>query len=32
MSWMSFAKFDIVKFDGFKNFELWQMSVKDLLL
>ena len=29
---MSFEKFDIVKFDGFENFELWQMSVEDLLL
>ncbi|KAL0439173.1 UNVERIFIED_CONTAM: hypothetical protein Slati_2400300 [Sesamum latifolium] len=28
---MSGAKFDVVKFDGTGNFELWQTRVKDLL-
>ncbi|KAL0431871.1 UNVERIFIED_CONTAM: Retrovirus-related Pol polyprotein from transposon TNT 1-94 [Sesamum radiatum] len=28
---MSGAKFEVVKFDGIGNFELWQTRVKDLL-
>jgi hypothetical protein len=27
-----FAKFDVMKFDGSENFELWQRHVKDLLV
>ena len=27
-----FTKFDIVKFDGFGNFDLWQRTIKDLLV
>jgi hypothetical protein len=29
---ISFAKFDLMKFDGFENFGLWQRRVKDLLV
>ena len=32
MSRISFAKFNIVMFDGFGNFGLWQRRVKDLLV
>ena len=32
MSRISSAKFNVVKFDGFGNFDLWQRSVKDLLV
>ena len=32
MSRISSTKFDIVKFDGSKNFGLWQRRVKDLLV
>ena len=32
MSEISFAKFDVVKFDGSGNFGLWQRRVKDLLV
>ena len=32
MSEISFAKFDMVKFDGSENFDLWQRRVKDLLV
>nr|CAN76612.1 hypothetical protein VITISV_040104 [Vitis vinifera] len=32
MSGISSAKFDVVKFDGFGNFDLWQRRVKDLLV
>ena len=32
MAGMSSTQFDIVKFDGYENFELWQRRVKDLLL
>ena len=32
MSRISFAKFDVVKFDGSGNFGLWQRRVKDLLV
>jgi hypothetical protein len=28
----SFAKFDVMKFDGSRNFGLWQKRVKDLLV
>jgi hypothetical protein len=29
---ISFAKFDVMKFDGSGNFGLWQRHVKDLLV
>ena len=29
---ISSMKFDLVKFDGFGNFSLWQRRVKDLLV
>ena len=29
---ISSAKFDVVKFDGSRNFGLWQRKVKDLLV
>ena len=29
---ISYAKFDVVKFDGSGNFGLWQMRVKDMLV
>ena len=29
---ISSAKFDVVKFDGSRNLELWQRRVKDLLV
>ena len=32
MSGISSAKFDVVKFDGSGNFDLWQRRVKDLLV
>ena len=32
MSGISSTKFNVVKFDGFGNFDLWQRSVKDLLV
>ena len=31
MAGVSFAKFEVVKFDGIGNFGLWQKRVKDLL-
>ena len=31
MAGISSAKFEVVKFDGIENFDLWQRRVKDLL-
>lgn len=31
MASSSIAKFNVMKFDGFENFGLWQRRVKDLL-
>lgn len=31
MTSSSIKKFDVMKFDGYGNFELWQRRVKDLL-